>query len=276
MTKVGDMTQDSNLEQPLFEYYAPKSTMKGILSIPHSGEIIPQEFDKYLQGTKTQKMQDLDFRVHELVDIEALRESGIGVIKANISRITVDLNRSPEKALFAWKNNSRGVQIVKEIPNQSEAKKLLSTYYSPYFEMLKALMHELSKHVTKPSIIDLHSMPSKATDYHLKITPDQPKIRPDFCLSDKSGVTCESKFISNITTLLRSDGSDATNNMPYYGGYLTEFIQSEVPQGNNIQIEISRALYMDEEKIELIEDKVTKLKAHLTQALCKHYTDYFN
>lgn len=265
-----------NDKYPLFEYYAPKKQMIGLLSIPHSGEVIPKEFTPYLKGTRLQQMQDLDFRVHELIDIEALQENGIGILKANISRITVDLNRSPSKALFAWKKNSRGVEIVQKIPEEPVGKDLLSTYHSPYFEMLRSLMDELSKKVSKPSIIDLHSMPSQATAYHLSVTPDQPKTRPDFCLSDKSGLTCEPKFLENITKILSSNGSHVTNNMPYYGGYLTEFINSEQAEANNIQIEISRALYMDEDKIELIDDKVIKLKKHLTHSLIKHYEDFFN
>lgn len=262
-------------KSPLFEYYAPKGTPIGLLSIPHSGEVIPKAFNEFIKGGQIDLMQDLDFRVHELVDIEKLTNSGIGVIKSNISRITVDLNRSPDKALFAWKNNSRGIKIIHSEPDKEGADKLLVTYYSPYFEMLKALIFELEKHTSKTSIIDLHSMPSKATDYHLKINPDQPTQRPAFCVSDRSGLTCEPDFIENITELLAKNYPTTTTNMPYFGGYLTEYFHESVPQGNNIQIEISRALYMDEDKIVLIDEKAKKLKAHLTAALKDHFELFY-
>ncbi len=271
MTGISKILDKTN---PLFEYYAPKQEIRGILSIPHSGEVIPTDFEPYLQGTKLEQMQDLDFRVHELVDIERLQDAGIGVLKANISRITVDLNRSPEKTLFAWKKNSRGVEIIASSPSSTEAQRLIATFYAPYFEMLKALINDLSKRFKTPSIIDLHSMPSQATEYHLKITPNQPKQRPDFCLSDKSGKTCSAEFLAHITKLLSSKYPAVTNNMPYYGGYLTEFIHEERPQGNNIQIEISRALYMNEDTIELIPEKAQALKFNLTHALCEHYKKF--
>lgn len=260
---------------PLFDYYAPKTTLKGILSIPHSGEVIPAEFLPFIEGSKTELMQDLDFRVHELVDINRLRNSGIGVLKANISRITVDLNRSPEKTLFAWKKNSRGVEIIKSSPNQKLADELTASFYSPYFEFLKALLFELDKKMKKPSVIDLHSMPSVATAYHLKINPNQPKIRPSFCLSDRSGITCDEDFIDQFTNALKINYPDSTNNMPYFGGYLTEFIHAILPHGNNIQIEISRGLYMNEETIELESTKVSELKENLTEALIKNFEHFY-
>ena len=265
---------DISKKSPLFDYFAPKGNIKGLLSIPHSGETIPEEFQAYIEGTDIDLMQDLDFRVHELVDIKSLNEEGIGVIKSNISRITVDLNRSPDKALFAWKNNSRGINIVTSSPDAETAKKLLLTFYSPYFEMLKAIIHQLENNTQKPSIIDLHSMPSKATAYHLNINPNQPKERPSFCISDRIGKTCEKEFIDKITQELKAQYPSTSNNMPYFGGYLTEFFNEQVPSGNNIQIEISRALYMNEEKIELCDEKTAKLNKDLTRALINQF-DYF-
>lgn len=262
-------------KNPLFNYYAPKGTLKGVLSIPHSGEHIPEEFHEFIEGSTTELMQDLDFRVHELVDIEKLNLAGIAVIKSNISRITVDLNRSPEKTLFAWKKNSRGVAIIKSSPNDQKSRDLITTFYAPYFEMLKAILYQLDTLTKVPTTIDLHSMPSKATAYHLNITPEQPLIRPSFCVSDKSGLTCTPDFIESMTTKLKDFYPDSTINMPYYGGYLTEFVHEVLPHGNNIQIEISRGLYMDEDKIELWDDKVTNLKKNLTESLLYQYEKYF-
>lgn len=267
--------KDISSKTPLFDYFAPVSELKGILSIPHSGEIIPEEFKSYIQGSEVQLMQDLDFRVHELIDIQSLRENGIGVLKSNISRITVDLNRSPDKTLFAWKKNSRGIEIIKSAPLIETANDLIASFYSPYFEFLKALLYDLDGKVKVPSVIDLHSMPSKATDYHLNINPNQPEERPSFCLSDKSGLTCEKDFLAFITAELQNNYPDTTNNMPYFGGYLTEFIHSILPHGNNIQIEISRGLYMDEDTITLIPEKVKSLKENLTKALIVQYNEFY-
>lgn len=267
--------KEITIKTPLFEYFAPESGLKGILSIPHSGEIIPEEFNEYIQGSEIDLMQDLDFRVHELIDIEKLRAAGIGVLKSNISRITVDLNRSPDKTLFAWKKNSRGIEIIKSSPEENAAKKLIASFYSPYFEFLKALLYELDKKMKVPSVIDLHSMPSRATSYHLNVNPNQPAERPSFCISDRTGLTCEKDFLDFITIELKKDYPNSTNNMPYFGGYLTEFIHSILPHGNNIQIEISRALYMDEDKIKLVPEKVKELKAKLTKALISQFEEFY-
>lgn len=263
-------------KSPLFNYYAPEGKLKGILSIPHSGEEIPREFRSFLEGSQTELMQDLDFRVHELINIEDLNAAGIAVIKSNISRITVDLNRSPEKTLFAWKKNSRGIEIVKKEPNEDLARKLITTFYCPYFEMLKSLIFQLDKNSKVPSIIDLHSMPSMATSYHLKITPNQPLKRPSFCISDKSGKTCSPHFINSMQDTLKVNYKDSTINMPYFGGYLTEFIHDVLPHGNNIQIEISRGLYMDEDNIKLYDNEVEVLKQNLTKSLLDQFNKFYD
>ena len=96
----------------LFTYYPPKNSYIGLISIPHSGEIIPSEFESFLSTNTAHLMQDLDYKVHELIDIELLQSSGIGVIKSHISRVAIDLNRSRDKTLLTWKNNSQGVKIV--------------------------------------------------------------------------------------------------------------------------------------------------------------------
>ena len=63
---------DISKKSPLFDYFAPKGNIKGLLSIPHSGETIPEEFQTYIEGSDIDLMQDLDFRVHELVNIKSL------------------------------------------------------------------------------------------------------------------------------------------------------------------------------------------------------------
>jgi N-formylglutamate amidohydrolase len=264
-------------KQPLFNFYPPKKPMIGILSIPHSGEVLPPEFKEYLVSNSKELMQDVDYRVQELIDIDQITNSGIAVIKSNIIRTAIDLNRPKEKCLFNWKKNSKGVQIVTKEPSNEETIRLVELFYSPYFELLKTLSNELKTKTNTPSFIDLHSMPSLATDYHLKINPNQTKLRPDFCLSDQTGKTCTKEFIGTPTQILLKDYPNVTNNDPYFGGHITIHINEQVPEGNNIQIEISRGIYMDESTQQLEKEKVEKLKPILTNAVIetfkKHYTE---
>lgn len=255
----------------IFELYPSLKAPIGILSIPHSGEVIPEEFKEYLIEDFTKLSRDVDTGVHELIDIDALNQSGITVIKANIHRIAIDLNRAQSESMLNWKRNSWGENVVIKEPSLEFKTQLELKYHSPYYEMLKALINELSKYYPKASFVDLHSMPSRATEYHLKITPSQNPIRPDFCLSDISGQSCEANFIDTFKNEFDKYYDRVNKNDPYFGGNITREINKIFPTINNIQIEISRALYLDENKRKMISQKVENLKKNLTNILINSF-----
>jgi N-formylglutamate amidohydrolase len=266
-----NMTEIPNI----FKYFAPFKAYIGILSIPHSGETIPAEFLPYLTPDLRAIAEDVDYKVDELVDISALREAGVAVIVANIHRVCVDLNRAPNICVLNWKENSQGVPLVLKTPDNKTSELFHLKYYAPYFEMLKSMIQELHKHQSgNISIIDLHSMPSRATDYHLKINPNQMVNRPDFCVSDISGLSCEKDFINYTCEQLHHISHLVTQNDPYFGGHVTRHIHATFNRKNNIQIEINRALYMDEIHRNLIPSKSHLLKSQLTEKLInifKHF-----
>lgn len=251
---------------PVFDYFpslAP-STL-GLLSIPHSGEIIPEEFLPYLSGDTAAYKEDVDYKVNELVDIKALQEAGIAVIVAKVHRICIDLNRSEDASFMFWKQNTQGKPLVIRDADPEAMRLLLDKYYRPYYEMLKTIMRSLEQ--TKSglvSAVDLHSMPSRPTEYHMKQNPNQGTHRADFCLSDRKGLTCQKEFINCFDQELARHYETIQNN-PYVGGYVTEYLNGF--RSNNIQIEIKREIYMDEVKKELVPEKVNKLKPILTEAL---------
>ncbi len=266
---------DHPQKTPIFEYYAPLGTQyRGLLSIPHSGEVIPKEFEQYLSGDLFAYKSDVDYKVNELVDIKALQEAGIAVLVANVHRICVDLNRSEDLCVLNWKQNTQGEQLVMKEPDAQEIERLIETYHRPYFEMMKSALQELERIKKNPvSMIDLHSMPSRPTEYHMKQNPNQKKDRrPDFCLSDRRGKTCEPAFIKFFQENLINRGHDSSLNDPYIGGYVTEFVDRF--RTNNIQIEINRDIYMDEKTKELIPAKVAHLKPLLTAALIEGFVKF--
>lgn len=258
---------DRPMKSPLFDYFAPLgSEYRGVLSIPHSGEDIPEVFKKYLSGDTDSYREDVDFKVNELVDIKALQEAGIAVLVAHVHRICVDLNRAEGNCILFWKDNTQGKRLVNVDPTLEETERFIETYHRPYFEILKSSLQDLEKRKKNPvSMIDLHSMPSAPTAYHMKQNPNQKTHRPDFCISDRKGKTCEPAFIQHFHASLTKAGHESTFNDPYVGGFVTEFVDQF--RTNNIQIEINRAIYMDEKTKQLIPEKVSHLKPLLTQVL---------
>ncbi|MBT4792465.1 MAG: N-formylglutamate amidohydrolase [Halobacteriovoraceae bacterium] len=263
-----------NNSADIFDLYPAKTKCIGILSIPHSGELLPDEFTEYLTPTREFLMRDVDFRVNELVNLEELQDAGITIIKSNIIRTAIDLNRPKDLSLLNWKSNSKGEKVVLQEPNTETAQLLIEKYYSPYYETLNAIIQSLHNSFSIPSFIDLHSMPSVAEQYHLKMNPHQERQRPDFCISDIEGLSCEEDFIQNIGQELNQVYPAINYNNPYFGGHITEHYNSTVKPLNNIQIEISRAIYMDEKSQTLIAEKVKLLNSVLTKALRNQFTNY--
>lgn len=261
-------------KNPLFSYHAPLgSKYLGLLSIPHSGETIPDEFRSFLSGDEEAYKSDVDFKVNELVNIEELQQAGICVLVSHIHRICVDLNRAESHCVLFWKENTHGKKLVVKDPSTLETDRFIETYHRPYYEILKTFLQELeSRKKGKVSMIDLHSMPSKPTAYHMKQNPNQKTTRPDFCLSDRRGKTCEPEFIQHFQAELQKSHFSASLNDPYIGGYVTEYVDQF--RTNNIQIEVNRSIYMDEEKKVLLADKVQKLKPVLTAAIISGFLQF--
>lgn len=265
---------DHPLKTPIFDYYAPLGThYRGLLSIPHSGETIPKAFEGFLSGDVAAYREDVDFKVDELVDIRALQNAGVAVLVAHVHRICVDLNRAESNCVLFWKENTHGKRLVLKDPTPEETEGFIETYHRPYYEILKASLQDLEKRKKGPvSMVDLHSMPSRPTEYHMKQNPNQKMTRADFCVSDRRGVTCVPEFINFFAKELTNSGFSAAINDPYIGGFVTEYVDRF--RTNNIQIEINRSIYMDEVKKELLTDKVSHLRPKLSEVLIKGFEQF--
>ena len=255
------------MKNPIFTYHAPTNgQFLALLSIPHSGEDVPAAFNPFLTSDQRAMKEDVDYRVNELVDIPRLQAAGIGVLEAHVHRVCVDLNRSEENCVMFWKENTKGVPLVIKEASTLEVNGFIQRYHRPYFELMSSLIYELERLMPgKVPMVDLHSMPSAPTAYHLKQNPNQKTHRADFCVSDQKGKTCEPAFIAKFTQALQTNGSEVAVNDPYVGGFVTTFVDRF--RTNNIQIEINRRIYMDEQTKELVPTLVTKLKPHLTDCL---------
>ncbi len=254
---------------PLFNFYPPLGTpFRGMVSVPHSGETIPEVFHPFLSGDLQAYKEDVDYKVNELIDISLLQKSGIAVIVSNIHRICVDLNRSEDQCVLFWKENTQGKKLVQKEPTPLEVETFIESYHRPYFEMLKASIKDLEgKKIGPVSFIDLHSMPSTPTAYHMKQNPKQEIHRPDFCISDRRGKTCLPEFIHFFHEEFAKNGFESRLNNPYIGGFVTEFVDRF--RTNNIQIEIKRSIYMDESTKELLPAPVAKIKSFLTEVIIR-------
>nr|MBP9673748.1 N-formylglutamate amidohydrolase [Bacteriovoracaceae bacterium] len=184
-----------------------------------------------------------------------------------VHRCAVDLNREENMSVLWWEKNTQGITLTTQKPDDLFKQKCLETYYRPYYKKLQEIAHEFQEAKPFPAI-DLHSMPSKPTAYHLQQTPHQAQERPDFCLSDIEGTSCSPSYIHFIAEHLKSYAYNVSINNPYKGGNVT--LTMKKMQWQSCQIEIKRSLYMDEKKKELqFNTQTIELKNHLTELFLK-------
>ena len=89
----------------------------------------------------------------------------------------------------------------------------------------------------------------------------------DMILGDGHGSTCARALTTALETGLRGFGYTVVRNMPYSGGYITRHYGQPANGVHAVQIEINRALYMDETRFER-KASMARLTGHLQQ-LCE-------
>jgi len=243
-----------------------------LLSIPHGGTKKPPELEGRLSITDKDLFDDSDPFVIEIYD---LGDKVTGVIKADIARAFVDLNRSPEDLppqntdglIKSSTCYNKPIYKKGQEPDETLVNMLLQMYYTPYHKKIQSSIDEL-----KPFLcLDCHSMASVAPE----ISPDgNKKKRPLFCLSNQDGKTSSNEIIESladsISDSFRINRNEISLNDPFHGGYITK------TYGNNpipwIQIEMNRDLYLAEpwfnfETLEIEEDHLKNLNQMFEKSL---------
>jgi N-formylglutamate amidohydrolase len=74
--------------------------------------------------------------------------------------------------------------------------------------------------------------------------------RVDIVIGDRHGMACADEIVSTLEELMLSQGLRTLRNKPYSGGFITQNYGSPAHQRHALQIEINRALYLDERTLE--------------------------
>lgn len=222
------------------------SKLPVLLSIPHGGTKTPQELENNVCITKQDLFDDSDPFTIEIYDLEDKVQK---IIKADIARAFVDLNRSlqdlppnnPDGLIKSATCYQKPIYIKGKEPDDSLTKKLIQSHYMPYHREIQKSLHEFDLQLC----IDCHSMASIAPN----VSPDgNKKKRPLFCLSNQDGKTSSTQMINLLADCISEcfliDRKEINLNDPFHGGYITK------TYGNNpipwIQVEMNRDLYLKE------------------------------
>ena len=261
-----------------------------VLSSPHSGNVYPRRF------LDSARLEPLALRRSEDAHVDALLAGGVAVgaplLRARFPRAYVDVNREPfelDPRMFEGRlpsyANTRSVRVAgglgtiarvvgeaqeiyaHRLPVQ-EAIDRVARLYEPYHAALRWLLARAQREFGIAVLIDCHSMPS-TTLHGPSANPQVRGARADIIIGDRYGASCAPIFVDAIEASLRGRGYLVGRNKPYAGGYITERYGTPIENCHAVQIEVNRALYMDERTLRR-SDRFARIAADLasmTEAL---------
>ncbi len=262
------MTDTRHELDPPFEIIEPGAYTGPVLfNSPHSGSTYPRAF------LETSRLDVATLRRSEDSFVDALIAGvvrrGYPLMRAHFPRCFVDVNREPyelDPRMFEGRlpsfANTRSMRVAGglgtvarvvgdalEIYDQripvDDALQRIESLYKPYHRALRRLFTKLHRDFGTAMLVDCHSMPSSSG--HKDERP-----RPEFVLGDRYGTSCVGVVAETVESTLRAMGYTVSRNKPYAGGFITEHYGNPAAGLHAIQLEINRALYMDERKYERI------------------------
>jgi N-formylglutamate amidohydrolase len=237
-----------------------------VLSSPHSGASYPPAFIAASRLSALTLRRSEDAFVDEL--FAGCRAHGAPMLKALFPRAYVDVNREPyeldprmfAQPLPAFANTasmrvaaglgtiprivSEGLEIHRKPLDVAEALERIERLYKPYHRALRDLLARARARHGAAVLLDCHSMPTPAAHAGFE------RHRPDVVIGDRYGGSCDPDYTDCLESALRALGYRVQRNKPYAGGYITEHFGAASRACDAVQIEVSRALYMDERRIE--------------------------
>src|SRR5437588_5014985 len=251
---------------PPFEILEP-TEWRGpvIFNSPHSGSVYPRAFLTASRLELATLRRSEDSFVDDLA--RGVVERGYPLMRAHFPRCYVDVNREPyelDPRMFEGRlpsfANTRSMRVAgglgtvarvvgdaQEIYSQripvDDALRRIEGLYKPYHRALRRLFTRVHRAFGAAVLIDCHSMPSTAG-----VKDERP--RADVVLGDRYGTSCVAAVAETIEEVLGARGYVVSRNKPYAGGFITEHYGNPAVGLHAIQLEINRALYMDERRYE--------------------------
>jgi len=238
-----------------------------VFASPHSGRDYPAAFVAASQLDPVSLRRSEDAFVDELY--EQAPHFGAPLIRAHFPRAYADPNREPwelDPDMFAedlpsWVNTTSprvraglgtvakvvtdGAEIYADKLPFAEAQSRIEHCYKPYHAALSELLERTHEQFGAYLLIDCHSMPSVGGP----MDRDHGNNRVDMVLGDANGISCNQRVTNMAHQVLRDMGYRVVLNSPYAGGFTTRNYGKPLENGHALQIEVNRALYMDEQSI---------------------------
>ena len=240
-----------------------ETTTPVVVSSPHSGRVYDWEFlsSTVLDADRIRSSEDA------YVDLLLQAVPGLGapLLTAEMPRAFLDLNRAPEEldpavvtGVPRGVTNPRitsGLGVIPRVVAQgraiysgkitaAEARRRIDEVWHPYHEALRGLLDKAHARFGQAVLLDVHSMPHEA------IEGAGPQGQtPEIVLGDRFGASAAPWVMDVVEDVFADLGFRVARNAPFAGAYMAQAYGRPDAGRHAIQIEIDRALYLDESRI---------------------------
>jgi len=265
-----------------------------VVASPHSGADYTDDFLAAARLDPLTLRRSEDCFVDEI--FAAAPELGAPLLAARFPRAYLDANREAwelDPAMFAdllppFVNHrsprvrmglgtiarvvASGEEIYARKLRFAEARWRVDTLYHPYHHALRRLVDETEAAFGGYLLLDCHSMPSAASAVG-------GQAAADIVLGDCHGVSCAPRLVEAARDLLAQRNFAVALNAPYAGGFTTGHYGNPRRGRHALQIEINRALYMDERSyqrkpgFDRLQTEMTALLAELGEIMQEYLAE---
>jgi N-formylglutamate amidohydrolase len=268
----------------------PRRAIPLVIASPHSGADYSDDF------LAASRLDPLTLRRSEDCFVDAIfaaaPDLGAPLLAARFPRAYLDVNREAwelDPAMFSdllpsfvnarsprvrmglgtiARIVASGEEIYARKLRFAEARVRVETLYNPYHHALRRLVDETAANFGGYLLLDCHSMPSAASAIGGE--------GADIVLGDCYGAACAPRIVEAARVFLAERQFAVGLNAPYAGGFTTGHYGNPRRGCHALQIEINRALYMDERHyrkkpgFERLVAEMTGLVAHLGEIIQEH------
>ncbi len=171
------------------------------------------------------------------------------VVRADVSRLVVDVERFPEDMHEPMASAGMGIvyerthdgRALRHTISAAERRVLMQTWYEPHHERLNALTHACLKKHGKCLIVDGHGFSSQALPYE---KPEDPR-RPQICIGTHELHT-PAWLVDALEDGFWQQGFSVGVNHPFAGCVVPSDFHGKEPRVMSVMLEVRKDLYMDE------------------------------
>ncbi|WP_425100348.1 N-formylglutamate amidohydrolase [Tropicibacter sp. S64] len=247
-----------------YETLPDVTTSAAVFASPHSGRDYSWAFLRSTVLDEQTIRSSEDAFVDRLFDCAP--QFGAPLLRAGAPRAYVDLNRALDEldpalieGVRRGGHNPRVASGLGVVPRvvaggraiyrgklaRAEAEARLTRIWKPYHLRLQHLLDAAHRDFGEAILIDCHSMPREALDSTVR----SGSPRPEIVIGDRFGASASGEIVARVEAAFAAAGLRVVRNAPFAGAYTTQHYGRPSKGQHAVQIEIDRAIYMDERSI---------------------------